>query len=79
MKDNDLILMEQAYSKLNEQPVNPMSLGDIIQRIGNFRDEVELNTYILENFKNGYLPLNDVLEYLGITQGDVFDALEESS
>jgi len=82
MKDNDVKLLEEAYLKtkktqLNEGPAKPITLDEIVKQVqrGLWHSEEDLNTYLLQSFKNGYFSINEFLEYLGMTQGDVFENL----
>lgn len=75
MKDKDTILLDEAYTKIQEGAGRPITMYDISKMLRTFKTEKELNMWILGNFKNGYIDITTMLEYLEITQGEVFEAL----
>jgi len=56
-----------------------MTFKELKDYIYNFEgSERELNVAILTMFKEEKLSLNALLEYLEVTQGDIFECIEES-
>jgi hypothetical protein len=53
-----------------------MKIKDLMNDMADFADERALNNHLIDALIDGTLSREDYIEYLEITQGDVFEDLE---